>query len=60
MSQLETAQRHLTRALRRLESALERRLARPANGEAAPQADGGARRRSSVATSRSCATSATG
>ena len=32
MSQLETAQRHLTRALRRLEAALEQRLARPADG----------------------------
>jgi ABC-type phosphate transport system auxiliary subunit len=35
MSQLETAQRHLTRALRRLEAALERRLAQPAAGSAA-------------------------
>jgi Domain of unknown function (DUF4164) len=29
MSQLEAAQRHLTRALRRLEAALEHRLSRP-------------------------------
>jgi hypothetical protein len=41
MSQLETAQRHLNRALRRLESALERRLVRAGNGEAAPQGEGG-------------------
>jgi Domain of unknown function (DUF4164) len=41
MSQLETAQRHLNRALRRLESALERRLTRGGNGEAAPRAEGG-------------------
>jgi ABC-type phosphate transport system auxiliary subunit len=32
MSQFETAQRHLSRALRRLETALERRLSRPAGG----------------------------
>ena len=41
MSQLETAQRHLTRALRRLEAALERKLARPGNGGTAPEAAGG-------------------
>jgi hypothetical protein len=32
MSQFETAQRHLSRALRRLETALERRLSRPSGG----------------------------
>jgi hypothetical protein len=32
MSQFETAQRHLSRALRRLETALERRLSRPHDG----------------------------
>ena len=32
MSQFETAQRHLSRALRRLETALERRLSRPPGG----------------------------
>ena len=36
MSQLETAQRHLLRALRRLEAALERKLSQPGNGSAAP------------------------
>jgi Domain of unknown function (DUF4164) len=40
MSQLETAQRHLSRALRRLEAALERKLAQPGNGAAAPGASG--------------------
>jgi hypothetical protein len=32
MSQLEAAQRHLTRALKRLEAALEHRLAQPVTG----------------------------
>jgi hypothetical protein len=41
MSQLETAQRHLNRALRRLEVALERKLARPTNGGGSPDAAGG-------------------
>jgi hypothetical protein len=35
MSQLETAQRHLSRALKRLEAALERKLSQPGNGAAA-------------------------
>jgi septal ring factor EnvC (AmiA/AmiB activator) len=35
MSQLEAAQRHLTHALRRLETALEHRLTRPVAGSAA-------------------------
>ncbi len=35
MSQLETAQRHLTQALRRLEAALERRLSQPGGGPTA-------------------------
>jgi hypothetical protein len=39
MSQLETAQRHLSRALRRLEAALERKLSQPGNGAAAPGAN---------------------
>jgi hypothetical protein len=41
MSQLENAQRHLSRALRRLEAALERRLARTGNGGAASEVAGG-------------------
>jgi len=40
MSQLETAQRHLSRALRRLEAALERRLSQPGNGAATPGVGG--------------------
>lgn len=39
MSQLETAQRHLSRALRRLETALERKLSQSGNGAAAPSAE---------------------
>jgi hypothetical protein len=40
MSQLETAQRHLSRALRRLEAALERKLSQPGNGSTAPATSG--------------------
>jgi len=40
MSQLETAQRHLSRALRRLEAALERKLSQSGNGSAAPATSG--------------------
>jgi hypothetical protein len=40
MSQLETAQRHLSRALRRLEAALERKLSQSGNGSAGPATSG--------------------
>ncbi|HSA82442.1 MAG TPA: hypothetical protein VLE23_16610 [Geminicoccaceae bacterium] len=42
MSQFETAQRHLTRALKRLEAALEHRLSDPSGGSVGDGADSGA------------------
>jgi len=41
MSQFETAQRHLTRALTRLEAALERRVSEPSDGSVEGSADSG-------------------
>jgi len=41
MSQFETAQRHLTRALKRLEAALEHRLSEPPGGSVGGSADSG-------------------
>ena len=42
MSQFETAQRHLTRALKRLEAALEHRLSEPPDGSVGGGADSAA------------------